>query len=395
MSKIPEAEVTPPELYFNRRAFMKGGVIAAGAVATGWLYRKLNGVDLVDDEDRRARRARPARPTPATSRTRRRRSYALDHELQQLLRVHDRTRTASRGRAKASSTAGWKVEVGGLVPQAARVRPRRPAQARAARGARLSHALRRGVVDGHPVGRLLAAQAARARRADGRREVRRVRDAARSRRACRARRRACSSGRTSRACGSTRRCIRSRSSRPASTARSCRRRTARRCGWSCRGSTASRASSRSSRSRWSTSSRRRRGTRYAPSEYGFYANVNPDARSPALEPGDRAAHRRDRAAARRCMFNGYADQVASLYAGMDLDAHYLTPFVDGKFAKRFVIACGARAVRCSSCGTRIAASSASTSVNFAIRTTGLVGLVLPDAVARDHAAAPAHRRGTR
>ena len=33
---------------------------------------------------------------------------------------------------------------------------------------------------------------------------------------------------------------------------------------------------------------------YAPSEYGFYSNVNPERRSSALEPGDRAAHRRGR-----------------------------------------------------------------------------------------------------
>ena len=39
-------EVTPPDVYFNRRAFMRGGVVAAGAVATGLLYRRLNGVDL-------------------------------------------------------------------------------------------------------------------------------------------------------------------------------------------------------------------------------------------------------------------------------------------------------------------------------------------------------------
>ena len=30
----------------------------------------------------------------------------------------------------------------------------------------------------------------------------------------------------------------------------------------------------------------------APQEYGFYSNVNPNGRSSALEPGDRAAHRR-------------------------------------------------------------------------------------------------------
>ena len=63
--------------------------------------------------------------------------------------------------------------------------------------------------------------------------------------------------------------------RRACMARRCPTRTARRCGWSCRGSTASRASSRSSRS---ASPRRQPPTSWnllAPREYGFYANVNP------------------------------------------------------------------------------------------------------------------------
>ena len=46
-------------------------------------------------------------------------------------------------------------------------------------------------------------------------------------------------------------------------------------------------------------SRRPRGTRRRPSEYGFYSNVNPDGGPPALEPGDRAAHRRVPAPRRR------------------------------------------------------------------------------------------------
>src|SRR6185503_2861453 len=46
--KIPEREVTPRELYFNRRRFLQGGMIAAGAAATAFAYRKLNGVDLVE-----------------------------------------------------------------------------------------------------------------------------------------------------------------------------------------------------------------------------------------------------------------------------------------------------------------------------------------------------------
>ena len=48
---MPEKDaVTPPELYFNRRTLMRGGVIAAGLVATGWIYRRVNGVDLVMTE---------------------------------------------------------------------------------------------------------------------------------------------------------------------------------------------------------------------------------------------------------------------------------------------------------------------------------------------------------
>ena len=42
--------ITPPELYASRRAIMRGGLVAAGALATGWLYRRLNGVDLATTE---------------------------------------------------------------------------------------------------------------------------------------------------------------------------------------------------------------------------------------------------------------------------------------------------------------------------------------------------------
>ena len=52
-------------------------------------------------------------------------------------------------------------------------------------------------------------------------------------------------------------------------------------------------------------------------EYGFYANVNPHGRSPALVAG---SERRLGEFFRRktLMFNGYAEQVGSLYGGMDL-----------------------------------------------------------------------------
>ena len=47
----------------------------------------------------------------------------------------------------------------------------------------------------------------------------------------------------------------------------------------------------------------------------------PASRPSALEPGEGAAHRRVRQAP-TLMFNGYGDQVASLYAGMDLRKYF-------------------------------------------------------------------------
>ena len=62
----------------------------------------------------------------------------------------------------------------------------------------------------------------------------------------------------------------------------------------------------------------------APHEYGFYANVNPQvdhprwsqARERRLGTGLLAPRQPTR------MFNGYADQVAGLYKGLDLAAHF-------------------------------------------------------------------------
>ena len=62
----------------------------------------------------------------------------------------------------------------------------------------------------------------------------------------------------------------------------------------------------------------------APHEYGFFANVNPDVDHPRWS---QASHRdigADLLAGKQAtlMFNGYADQVADLYRGMDLTKLY-------------------------------------------------------------------------
>jgi sulfoxide reductase catalytic subunit YedY len=59
----------------------------------------------------------------------------------------------------------------------------------------------------------------------------------------------------------------------------------------------------------------------APDEYGFYANVNPEVDHPRWS---QARERRVGEFFKRktLMFNGYADQVGSLYAGLDLRKNF-------------------------------------------------------------------------
>lgn len=58
-----------------------------------------------------------------------------------------------------------------------------------------------------------------------------------------------------------------------------------------------------------------------PDEYGFYSNVNPDVNHPRWSQG---SERRIGEVGRRetFLFNGYADEVAEMYAGMDLKRYF-------------------------------------------------------------------------
>ena len=59
----------------------------------------------------------------------------------------------------------------------------------------------------------------------------------------------------------------------------------------------------------------------APREYGFYSNVNPEVSHP------RWSQRRERRIGdilkrKTLAFNGYGEQVASMYSGMDMRKNY-------------------------------------------------------------------------
>jgi len=63
---------------------------------------------------------------------------------------------------------------------------------------------------------------------------------------------------------------------------------------------------------------------YAPNEYGFYANVNPAVDHPRWSQATERRIGASLLASRQktLPFNGYADQVASLYQGMDLRRNF-------------------------------------------------------------------------
>ncbi|MCA6218801.1 protein-methionine-sulfoxide reductase catalytic subunit MsrP [Ideonella sp. B7] len=66
-------------------------------------------------------------------------------------------------------------------------------------------------------------------------------------------------------------------------------------------------------------------TQAAPSEYGFYSNVNPQVDHPRWSQASERRIGEDGLFARKrptLMFNGYEAQVGSLYAGMDLKKYY-------------------------------------------------------------------------
>lgn len=63
----------------------------------------------------------------------------------------------------------------------------------------------------------------------------------------------------------------------------------------------------------------------APHEYGFYANVNPEVPHPRWSQATERRIGEDgffTPKRKTLMFNGYAEQVAGLYQGLDLRAHY-------------------------------------------------------------------------
>ncbi len=116
--KIPSGEITPEQVYFNRRMFMRGAVLVGSVAATGFLYRRLNPPSAVTEE-------RPkigVLVTPPTDEAMRK-GFRTDEALTPLADITNYNNfyefdTEKRGVASAARnfvTRPWQVNVDGLV----------------------------------------------------------------------------------------------------------------------------------------------------------------------------------------------------------------------------------------------------------------------------------------
>ncbi len=113
----PSDEITPPSLYLNRRALLKGGLLVASAAATGLVYRGLNGMAMAPPKTKEltgvvsasndAEKGFRVQGEAMTSLT----AIASYNNFYEFTTNKD----AVAGSAKNFVTDGWKVAVDGLV----------------------------------------------------------------------------------------------------------------------------------------------------------------------------------------------------------------------------------------------------------------------------------------
>jgi len=109
-----EREITPRDMYFDRRTVMRGGLLAATAAGTALLYKKLNGVDLDTTEGTPILGLVKPPHSPNTwveGETMTPRASILNYNN---FYEFTTNKDAVAAAAKDFKTDGWKIEVGGL-----------------------------------------------------------------------------------------------------------------------------------------------------------------------------------------------------------------------------------------------------------------------------------------
>ena len=121
-NKILAREVTPPSVYFNRRNFIRAGILAASAVATGLVDRKLNPVGADTGPPVNTAKIADVQKLAVTQ-TNDASGFTLNEKATPFEDITHYNNfyefsTDKEGVAKAAAkfeTAGWTVSVGGAV----------------------------------------------------------------------------------------------------------------------------------------------------------------------------------------------------------------------------------------------------------------------------------------
>jgi sulfoxide reductase catalytic subunit YedY len=117
-NKISASEITDPAVYFNRRMFIRAGILAASAVATGLVYRRLNPVAMGEIHTPLIQGI--ITPAAATAEANGFRVAEPETSLQDITHYNNfyEFSTDKEGVAPAAAnfeTKGWQVSVEGLV----------------------------------------------------------------------------------------------------------------------------------------------------------------------------------------------------------------------------------------------------------------------------------------
>ena len=116
---MPPSEITPLSVYLNRRAFMKLGLAAASVVTTGWVYRRLNRAGSAAVDTPSLAGLRPSLDGPAGIAS----GFRVDEPMTPLLGISNYNNFyefSTNKESVASAAAGfvskpWQVAVGGMV----------------------------------------------------------------------------------------------------------------------------------------------------------------------------------------------------------------------------------------------------------------------------------------
>ncbi|HEY1558091.1 MAG TPA: protein-methionine-sulfoxide reductase catalytic subunit MsrP [Kofleriaceae bacterium] len=111
--KIDPSQITPRDVYLNRRALLRGGLLLASAGATAYVYRKLNGVDLSTTKGKKIEGVAVAPAGPYKVEGEALTSQAAITNYNNFYEFTT-NKDAVAGAAANFQTAGWKIEVGGL-----------------------------------------------------------------------------------------------------------------------------------------------------------------------------------------------------------------------------------------------------------------------------------------